>query len=100
MTTMYDVLRRPIITEKTRFLQRKYNQYVFEVAPEATKPMIKAAVEAIFGVTVEKVRVMNMPAKRTRRWRNRRMAIRRPGYKKAIVTLAPGDTIEVFEGVQ
>ncbi|HEY58423.1 MAG TPA: 50S ribosomal protein L23 [Anaerolineae bacterium] len=100
MTTIYDVLRRPIITEKSNYLQRKLGQYVFEVAPGATKPMIKEAVETLFDVTVEKVRVMNMPAKRTRRWRNRRMAIRRPGYKKAIVTLAPGESIDVFEGVK
>ncbi len=100
MTTIYDVLRRPIITEKSNYQQSKLGQYVFEVAPDATKPMIKEAVETLFGVTVEKVRVMNVPAKRTRRWRNRRMGIRRPGYKKAIVTLAPGETIDVFEGVK
>ncbi len=100
MTTIYDVLRRPIITEKSNYQQKKLGQYVFEVAEDATKPMIKAAVETFFDVTVEKVRVMNMPAKRTRRWRNRRLGIRRRGYKKAIVTLAPGETIDIFEGVK
>jgi len=100
MTTLYDVLRRPIITEKSNYQQKSLGQYVFEVAEDATKPMIKAAVETFFDVTVEKVRVMNMPAKRTRRWRNRRVGIRRQGYKKAIVTLAPGETIDIFEGVK
>ena len=100
MTTIYDVLRRPIVTEKSRRLQKKFGQYVFEVAPDATKPMIKDAVETLFDVQVLEVRVINLPAKRTRRWRNRRMAIRRSGYKKAIVTLAPGETIDVFEGVK
>ena len=100
MTTIYDVLRRPIITEKSRSQHTKLGQYVFEVAEDATKPMIKDAVETFFNVTVEKVRVMNMPAKRTRRWRNRRLGIRRRGYKKAIVTLAPGETIDLFEGVK
>jgi large subunit ribosomal protein L23 len=97
---MYEVLRRPIFTEKSYWLAKNRRQYVFEVAANATKPMIKQAVEAIFDVEVEKVRVMKMPAKRTVRWRNRRTAVRKPGYKKAVVTLAPGETIDLFEGVK
>jgi large subunit ribosomal protein L23 len=62
------------------------------------KLQIKEAVEMAWpDVEVMKVRVANMPAKRSRRWR--RMAVRRPGYKKAIVTLAPGGSIDLFEGV-
>jgi len=100
MTTIYDVLRRPIITEKSRYQHTKLGQYAFEVAADATKPMIKEAVETLFDVTVEKVRVMNLPAKRKMQWQNRRMVTRRSAYKKAIVTLAPGDVIEAFEGVK
>lgn len=99
MTTYYDVLRRPIFTEKSRYQYKELNQYAFEVAPNATKAMIKDAVEALFDVQVLRVNIVNVPAKRTRRWRSRRVAVRRSGYKKAIVTLAPEDSIEAFEGV-
>ena len=94
MTTIYDILRRPIITEKTSFQSGNLNQFVFEVDRKATKAQIKEAVETLFNVTVLRVNVTNAPAKRSRR-RNRRLLVRRPGYKKAIVTLKPGDTIEL-----
>jgi large subunit ribosomal protein L23 len=100
MTTVYDVLRRPLLTEKSSHQFAKLGQYAFEVSSDATKSMIKDAVEVLFDVTVERVNVMNVPAKRTRRARSRRLAVRRSGYKKAIVTLAPGDRIDVFEGVR
>lgn len=100
MTTIYDVLRRPLLTEKSSHQFSKLHQYVFEVSSDATKSMIKDAVETLFDVTVERVNVMNMPAKRTRRARSRRLSVRRSGYKKAIVTLADGDSIDVFEGVR
>lgn len=100
MTTIYDVLRRPIITEKSNYQQSQLHQYVFEVAPNATKKMIKDAVETLFDVTVLKVNVINVPPRRTMRPRSRRVLVRRKGYKKAIVTLAPEDTIDVFEGVK
>jgi large subunit ribosomal protein L23 len=100
MTTIYDVLRRPLITEKSNYLNSDLHQYVFEVDSKATKSMVKDAVETIFDVSVLRVNIMNMPAKRTRRLRNRRMAVRRSGFKKAIVTLAPDDSIDVFEGVK
>jgi large subunit ribosomal protein L23 len=100
MTTIYTVLRRPLFTEKSNFQNSDLHQYVFEVADGATKGLIKDAIEALFDVDVLRVNVMNVPAKRSRRWRNRRVQIRRGGYKKAIVTLSPGDTIDVFEGVK
>ncbi len=100
MTTLYDVLRRPIVTEKTAYQSSKLGQYVFEVDQEATKSQIKEAVEALFDVTVTRVNVIVNPAKRSRRAQSRRVLIRRPSYKKAIVTLAAGDTIDIFEGVQ
>lgn len=100
MSTIYDVLRRPIITEKSNYQSGVLNQYAFEVAPSATKTEIKEAVEVLFDVVVERVNVMIVPAKRTRRGRGRRLVVRRPSYKKAIVTLSPGDSIDVFEGVR
>jgi large subunit ribosomal protein L23 len=78
----------------------KLNQYVFEVDLDASKRVIKEAVETLFDVQVEKVNTMIMPAKRSLNARNRRVILRRSMYKKAIVTLAPGDSIPAFEGVR
>ncbi len=93
-----NIIRRPVVTEKSNFLADSSNQYTFVVDPRANKLQIKQAVELAWpNVTVDKIRVANMPAKRSRRWR--RLAVRKPGWKKAIVTLEPGDSIELFEGV-
>jgi large subunit ribosomal protein L23 len=93
-----DVIRRPVVTEKSNFSADTLNQYTFVVHPQANKMLIKQAVELAWpSVTVEKVRVANMPAKRARR--QRRISVRKPGWKKAIVTLTPGDSIDLFEGV-
>jgi len=92
---LYEVLRRPLITEKSTELQVQ-SKYAFEIAAGANKPMIKEAVEKAFKVTVTGVNVITMPGK-TRRV-GRRQAQTRP-WKKAIVTLQPGDKIEFFEGV-
>jgi large subunit ribosomal protein L23 len=100
MTTIHDVLRRPLITEKSSYQAGDLNQYVFEVARDASKGLIKDAVETIFDVTVMRVNVVNSPAKRSRRWKSRRIKVRRSPYKKAIITLKPGDRIEMFEGVR
>jgi len=99
MTTIYDVIRRPIITEKSNFQNNVLQQYVFEVDSKATKKMVKDAVEELFEVSVLRVNIINLPPKRSRNLRTRQMTIRRKAYKKAIVTLAAGDTIPVFEGV-
>jgi large subunit ribosomal protein L23 len=102
MTTIYDVLRRPLVTEKSNYQNSKLNQYVFEVASDANKNLVKDALETLFdGVKVARVNVINVPAKRTRRARSRRVMVRRSSFKKAIVTLAPDSkTIPVFEGVK
>lgn len=93
-----EIIRRPVITEKSNYLASNHNQYTFVVDSRANKMQIREAIELAWpAVTVEKVRVSNMPAKRARRWR--RMTTRKPGYKKAIVTLSPGDSIDLFEGV-
>ncbi len=100
MTTLYEILRRPLITEKSNYQSRKLNQYAFEVAENANRTQVKDAIETIFDVKVESVNIINTPAKRGRRSRSRRLMVRRPGYKKAIVTLQSGQTLEIFEGVQ
>jgi large subunit ribosomal protein L23 len=100
MITIYDVLRRPLVTEKSNYQNSDLHQYVFEVDKKATKTLVKDAVETLFDVNVLRVNIVNVPAKRTMRARSRRVMIRRSGYKKAIVTLAPDDTIAVFEGVK
>lgn len=99
MATLYEVLRRPLVTEKSSYQGSKLNQYAFEVDRTATKAQIKEAVEHLFRVDVIRVNVLNVPAKRSRRGRSRRMLVRRPAMKKAVVTLAAGQTIDLFEGV-
>jgi len=102
MLTIYEVLRRPLITEKSNYQSSDLHQYAFEVAIEASKIQVKDAIETLFdGVKVMRVNIVNVPAKRKRNLRNRRMISRRNAYKKAIVTLAPGSkTIPAFEGVK
>ncbi len=93
-----EIIRRPLITEKSNKMADWNNQYTFVVDSRANKLQIKQAIELAWpDVTVEKVRIANMPAKRGRRMR--RMMVRKPGWKKAIVTLIPGDSIDLFEGV-
>ena len=91
---LYDVLKRPVITEKSAVQSDELNQYVFEVAPDANKIQIKEAIEVIFEVNVVKVNTMVMPAKRGRRGRN--WYVRSRQWKKAVVSLAPDQTIELF----
>lgn len=98
MTNLYEVLRRPIVTEKSNFQSGKLHQYVFEVASNATKTQVKEAVETLFDVNVLRVNVLVVPAKRGRRMR--RITTRQGEYKKAIVTISPDQTIDVFEGVK
>lgn len=98
--SVFDIIRRPIITEKSNYLSSYLNQYVFEVDYEATKTTIKDAIETIFDVKVERVNVMIVPAKQTRSMQNRRMRTRTNAYKKAIVTLGEGERIPIFEGVE
>lgn len=100
MTNFYEVLRRPIITEKSSYQSGKLNQVAFEVSKDATKAMVKQAVETVFDVKVVRVNVMVMPAKRKMAGMSRRLVNRRRTYKKAIITLAPGESIDVFEGVR
>jgi large subunit ribosomal protein L23 len=94
---VYQVLKRPIITEKSDW-QREDNQYVFEVSRRANKHQIKEAVEILFDVRVESVNTMIMKPKR--RQLGRKMIVTRPAWKRAVVTLVPGERIQdFFEGV-
>jgi len=94
---IYEVVKRPIVTEKSNILADLYGQYSFEVDRRANKQQVKTAVEQIFDVKVEKVRIINMKPKRGRY--GRRTVVRESAWKKAIVTLAPGQRLEAFEGV-
>jgi len=100
MTTIYDVLHRPLVTEKSSYLSGKLNQYSFEVAEDATRTLVKDAVETMFDVSVARVNIINTTAKRGRRAKSRRLLIRKSGFKKAIVTLAEGESLPIFEGVK
>ena len=93
----YEVLRRPVVTEKSTAMAGQ-SKYVFEVAPNANKPQIKVAVEMAFGVTVKAVNTTMVRGAR-KRTRSGRPTGDAPRWKKAIVTLADGDTIEFYEGV-
>ena len=85
------ILVRPLLTERGTGNQEKYNQYLFEAAPDATKTDIKRAVETLFKVTVEKIRTQVVPGKFRRFGRGGGM---RPDWKKAIVTVAKGQKID------
>lgn len=91
----YEILRRPVITEKNTMLIEQ-NKYTFEVSRDANKPQIKEAVEKAFKVKVASVNVMHVPGKMRRAGRQRGMT---SSWKKAVVTLEPGNKIELFEGV-
>lgn len=92
----YEVLRRPIVTEKSNLQSGAHNHYTFEVDVRANKQQIKDAVEQIFGVQVLAVNVAKVRGKQ-RRWG--RILGRTKDWKKATVTLAAGQTIQFFEGV-
>lgn len=82
-----DLVRRPIVTEKATLLMEQ-NKYTFEVTPQATKPEIKAAIEDLFQVKVVQVNTQHLPRKKRRVGK---FIGFKPHYKRAIVTLAPGD---------
>jgi large subunit ribosomal protein L23 len=95
MPTLHRTIVRPLITEKSSAAYQARGEYTFEVHVDATKTQVRSAIEQLFGVKVTGVWTMNV------RGKDRRMgktAGRRPNWKKAIVTLREGDTIEIFEG--
>ena len=92
----FDIVIAPHITEKSTMLSET-NSVVFRVAPRATKPEIKAAIEALFNVKVENVNTITSKGK-TKRWKGK--PYQRSDIKKAIVTLAEGNSIDITEGVR
>jgi large subunit ribosomal protein L23 len=92
----YEILRRPIVTEKSGFQSDNLHRYTFEVDVRANKHQIRDAVEQVFSVQVLAVNVINVRGKQ-RRWG--KIVGRTKDWKKAIVTLAPGQSIQFFEGV-
>ena len=92
---IFDVLRAPQMTEKTLSLKEEANQFAFEVDPRANKIQIKESIEKSFKVSVLKVRTMNVRGKKKRLGRYQGL---KSSWKKALVTLKEGDTIEYFEG--
>jgi len=93
---LYEILRRPLVTEKNATLQA-VGKYAFEVDRRANKIQVKEAVEKAFNVTVTGVNVMNMPGKMKRMGKGMTLT---PNWKKAVVTLKPGEKIDLFENVQ
>ena len=91
----YRIIRKPLLTEKGYDIKEKHNQVAFQVEKDANKVQIKKAVEEIFKVKVKKVNVMNRAGKKKRLGRNMG---RRADWKKAVVTLMPGENIEIIEG--
>ncbi|MFN2420736.1 MAG: 50S ribosomal protein L23 [Gemmatimonadota bacterium] len=96
MDRIHGLIRRPLFTEKSTLLVERDNTYVFAVDPQATKRDIADAVEKLFGVTVTSVRTQNHRGKERRMGR---FAGRKSSWKKAIVTLAEGDAIELYENI-
>jgi large subunit ribosomal protein L23 len=96
MRDIYQVIKKPVVTEKSNRLNEKLNQVVFEVDWTASKSEIKLAVEKIFSVKVEKVRTVRMAAKHKQY--GRRIVQRQSAWKKAFVTLKEGSKIDFYEG--
>jgi large subunit ribosomal protein L23 len=92
---LYEVLRRPLITEKSTVL-KEINKYVFEVADKANKHLVKQAVEKAFNVNVVSVNMITTHGKMKRRGRRFVMT---PSRKKALVTVKQGEKLEFFEGI-
>jgi large subunit ribosomal protein L23 len=96
MINYYDMIIKPVVTEKTTEQKEGDNQITFEVNPKTNRIEVKRAIENIFNVKVEAVRTMNVKGKVKRRGR---VIGKRKNWKKAIVTLMPGQRIDFFDGV-
>lgn len=97
MQRIYEVIKRPVVSEKSTALAEVGNRYVFEVDVKATKPEIRDAVQQLFKVNVKAVKTMIMHGKHKRTGRHE---FKRSNWKKAIVTLKDGDRIELFQVTQ
>ena len=96
MKDLSQVIRKPLVTERFADLRERDNKYIFEVHPDANKHEVRQAIEHYFGVKVTDVRTMNYKGKVKRLGR---FSGKRADWKKAIVTLAEGDSIDLFDQV-
>jgi large subunit ribosomal protein L23 len=95
-----DILIKPVLSEKSNLMQEKRGIYTFRVARKANKLEIKKAVESFYGVNVAEVRTVVVPSKsKSRMTKAGVISGRKPGYKKAMVTLAEGETIDLYSAV-
>ncbi|MBU1180430.1 50S ribosomal protein L23 [Patescibacteria group bacterium] len=92
---VHDILIKPLITEKISDMA-VFGKYAFEVSPDANKIMVKKAVSTLYGVKIKDVKIINVRGKRVR---HGRQWGKRKNWRKAIVSLAPGEKIEIYEGV-
>ncbi len=95
MPGLYDIVIRPVVTEKSSAAYQVKKEYTFEVHPEANKAQIREALKQLFGVTATRVRTMQMRRNQVIRGRTKGLT---PRWKKAIVTLKDGESLPVFEG--
>ncbi len=95
-----DIMIKPIVTEKANMLSEKFNRYTFCVSPSANKYQIKSLIEDLYGVKVVSVNTMNYEGKRTQRYTKAGIIRgKKPAYKKALVTLAEGETIDFYSNI-
>ena len=94
---IYDVIKRPVVTEKSNAQTDANNSYTFVVDRRANKMQVKDAVQTAFNVKVLEVNITNIPAKMGHY--GRRIVVKKPAFKKAVVKVAPGNSITFFEGV-
>ena len=95
-----DVLIKPVLSEKVNRLSEKFNRYTFIVNRKANKLEIKKAVEEFYGITVEDVNTINVPSKvKQRNTKSGLLTGRKPAKKKAVVTVAEGDTIDLYSNI-
>ena len=95
-----DIQITPIVTEKATRLQEKLNRYTFRFSPDANKHQIKSLVEQLYGVKVEAVNTMQVRGKNRSRWtRSGLLRGKTTAYKKAVVTLAEGETIDFYSNI-
>lgn len=100
MRIIEDILIKPVVTEKSNATQEKQNRFTFIVARDANKIVIKEAIETMYGVSVNKVWTNVVPAKAKTRFTKSGVASgRKPAYKKAIVSLVEGDTIDFYSNI-
>jgi large subunit ribosomal protein L23 len=96
VNSAYSIIRRPVVSEKANLQQERFNQYAFEVDRASNKHEIRQAIEDLFSVTVTSIRVINVRGKKRRMGMRYRKLGRTSSWKKAVVTLEKGQTIDIL----